>query len=319
MKYIERLRFSDTDSRIVPTDVSARDAFASSISKEDLVDLKCMVCGASELDEFASVERHGLYYPSGVCTKCGHIQQIIYYQQDTIEDFYSHYYRKIYGQQQPSELYDDQLIRGSEILRFVEDEIIKNGDVLEIGCGTGGILTSFRDAGYTVLGYDTDERFLKYGRQFGLELQNKYFTKCTVKKFDFIILSHVFEHIVDVKEFLASVRNSLKDNGKLYVEVPLINNLLHGEYNWNLQCYFQNAHVHHFTPETLSQVLNTADLELVKRIGKNGFLVQKLVNTKSGKFKNYYVQNIEMLEKIEHYFRFKLILKIVRKVKRWWM
>ena len=41
------------------------------------------------------------------------------------------------------------------------------------------------------------------------------------KKFDFIILSHVLEHIYDIKKATAVLKNLLNANGMIYTEVEV--------------------------------------------------------------------------------------------------
>ena len=81
-------------------------------------------------------------------------------------------------------------------------------------------------------------------------------------KFDIIIYSHVFEHILDLKKEIEEIKERLNPNGRLYIEVPGILNL-HGNYRSNLNRYLQNAHTYNFSLTTLCNILKINGFKLV--------------------------------------------------------
>ena len=56
--------------------------------------------------------------------------------------------------------------------------------------------------------------------------------------YDGIILRHVIEHLLNPRELLLKIKNLLKPNGKLYIEVPGLLDILNGKYEFDLKSYF---------------------------------------------------------------------------------
>jgi SAM-dependent methyltransferase len=107
---------------------------------------------------------------------------------------------------------------------------LRAGDrVLEIGCGTGYMITlPLIRAGWDAMGVDTDQASIDYGRGLlaaeGLDPDRlRSVDAATLPgKFDAVILSEVLEHIPDagIGALLATVRGLLAPGGRLLVTVP---------------------------------------------------------------------------------------------------
>ena len=247
--------------------LSSRDNFIRQNCRENVLEKQnCYVCKNTSFDIINEVDRYGFYYPTGICGKCGNVQQSEYYKTDVIIDFYSNYYRKIYGEYDPKEFYLIQrLKKGPRIFNFVKD-IIKPKKVLDVGCGAGGIISVFKDKGCEVLGIDFDEKFLECAKNFKIPVLRGSINQLDEnKKFDLIILNHVLEHIVYPVEFLEKVLKYLNPNGILYIEVPSLEHVRNGGYKYDLLLYWQNAHTIHFNNQTLALVCKRAGLEAVKK------------------------------------------------------
>lgn len=110
--------------------------------------------------------------------------------------------------------------------------------VLEVGCGAGGILAGFKDAGCEVLGLDFDESYLKAAKNNDIPVKRGSLEQLEPNsKFDLIILSHVLEHIVEPLPFLRQLFMYLEDDGLLYIEVPSLNLVDEGGYGTDLMTY----------------------------------------------------------------------------------
>ena len=83
------------------------------------------------------------------------------------------------------------------------------------------------------------------------------------KTFDFIALSHVFEHALDLNEFLSHLKQLLAKDGKVYIAVPDIKRPFELS-----ERFFHMEHTFYFSLRTLKQILE-----------KNGFKIEK-VSTK---------------------------------------
>lgn len=140
-------------------------------------------------------------------------------------------------------------------------------EVLEIGCGAGGMLGPLGRYG-RVTGLDYSQASMRHCRSrgfrrvitaIGSELPFPDHT------FDLIALFDVIEHIPDDRQVLAEVRRVLKPDGKVFISVPAYQFL-----------YSQNDRVvHHlrrYTAGGLARVIRAAGLEAEKITYFNTFL-----------------------------------------------
>ena len=209
-----------------------------------------------------------------------------FYQTDFI-DLHSNYFNN---------LDKDQNKRGQEILSFCKNLISEKCNILEIGCSRGGILSVFKENGFNTVGIDIGEESISYGKSKGLELYNLRsieFSKVTNKKFDLIILSHVFEHFLDIKEELDIIKNLLSKTGLLYIEMPGLK--YHIGVRNVMESFFMSCHVSHFNLTTLDNIMRINDFEMLKG---NEYIrsLYKFNNMVNKEINNCYFENINLLK-----------------------
>lgn len=161
------------------------------------------------------------------------------------------------------EQFRSQVQKGWRIRDFIESYLASEGEdssssriLFEIGSGAGGILLPFKEKGWTVYGCDFDERYLDFGRSHSLNLKQgglEELSELDVKP-DIIILSHILEHIPDLDVFIENLKVLFKDDTILFIEVPGLFDLKY-RYANDFLMYLQNAHLYHFTLETLSTLM----------------------------------------------------------------
>jgi len=99
--------------------------------------------------------------------------------------------------------------------------------LLDIGCGNGDFLANARDAGWEVLGIDTDPKAVAVAKQRGLDVRTGGIDLFAGGSgcFDAITLSHVLEHLHDPRQFIHAVHRLLKPGGVIFVDTPNIQSL----------------------------------------------------------------------------------------------
>lgn len=230
--------------------------------------VKCL-CGADDPHKLAEKDRYGIPITTVICRQCGQVYSKERLDSRSSEIFYTSLYRELYvGKEVADErFFNKQHRRGNRIFSFLEPYRKKSHQhVLEIGCGAGGILFPFLKGGDSVLGIDLGERYLEFGRSFGLELacmSSHVLKEKQPQYYDVIILSHVLEHFSNIENELESIKTLLKDDGLLYIEVPGLFNL-RDSYDCNFLKYLQNAHNYHFNLATLKSALERAGFILIK-------------------------------------------------------
>lgn len=255
--------------RLSETQVSAISDFNNNEDIE-LQQVACVICGSAQFKKVSEKDRYGFYYPTGVCKSCGNVQQFEYYKPKTVQKFYEKYYRRIYGDATPTQLFNGQYVwQGPKVFEFCKDIVHPGASILEIGCGAGGIIKYFAKRGFDVEGIDLDQQYLEFGRSKGLTLfasdLNGFISS---KAYQLVILSHVLEHLTEPQKALEKVRSLLSSDCLLYVEVPSLHSVTK-HYDTDLLRYFQNAHVCHFTEATLSNLMSKAGFSPVR---KNDFI-----------------------------------------------
>ncbi|WP_416305790.1 methyltransferase domain-containing protein [Neptunicella sp. SCSIO 80796] len=250
------------------------------------------LCGQHNFDELARKDRYGLPVITVICRDCGQALTNPRMTQAAYESFYQHEYRWLYvGEVKATErFFAAQYSHGQRIYQYVYEQGVKCQNVLEIGCGAGGILQAFEDEGINSVGVDLGNEYLDFGKSHGLTLFNmssQQLLESHSNSFDLIILSHVFEHFLDIEKELSAVITLLKSDGVLYIEVPGIKNL-RATYECDFLRYLQNAHTYHFSLGTLQNAVVEhgfkmfAGDESVKALFKSNQIKQ--VNTRSNEY-----------------------------------
>jgi SAM-dependent methyltransferase len=132
------------------------------------------------------------------------------------------------------------------ISNFISANIIKT--VLDFGCGGGGLLhklaKKFPDIVF--VGYDVNSNFPS-------DLNNLSFkTELDNECYDFVILSHVIEHIPDVNE-IRRLFDLVNDTGLIYVETP--NPKEYISVNKPQYCYYlDRLHINHFSHQSVMKI-----------------------------------------------------------------
>ena len=96
------------------------------------------------------------------------------------------------------------------------------GYLLDIGCGSGKLLSLARQLGWKTLGIEIDPKASEASRSKGLNIIQGSFNIIDNYKdtFDCIICSHVMEHVHYPNELLMKIKKALKPGGKLLLSSP---------------------------------------------------------------------------------------------------
>ena len=127
--------------------------------------------------------------------------------------------------------------------------------ILDVGFANGELLKMLRDRGYVDLhGLDPSSKCVDSLRDEGLDAQEGSLLDAVVNdKYDFVILSHVLEHIVDLSKAVKVVHSLLNKNGLVYVETPDLRGYeLYKEIPFY---YFDIEHINHFTSDSLVNLM----------------------------------------------------------------
>jgi len=126
------------------------------------------------------------------------------------------------------------------ILKILDESLEnmkKNQQILDIGCGVGTLSLYCASKGLKVTGLDISKtaisKALKTAEKFGLNNLTKFIVKDVESlnfrrnKYDLIICSEIIEHLEEDSKLIKRIFGMLKNNGKIIITVPSINAPLH--------------------------------------------------------------------------------------------
>lgn len=146
------------------------------------------------------------------------------------------------------------LDRHGKIKQFLSGK--KN--VLDVGTGGGEFAYLLKSLGHDLQGIEPNKGYAEYSAaEYGLNLQIGFIQDATLPEqhFDLITIWHVLEHTEDPSLVLRDLRNWLKLDGILVVEVPSIEATCQAP-----KSTFHEAHLYNFNLDTLRKMGEKAGL-----------------------------------------------------------
>lgn len=197
------------------------------------------------------------------CTHCGFVYQNPMLTQDELSVMYGGIYRK--------SMPDESFITKNTLFTDTRADWIEahldvawpgEKSVLDVGCGAGVLLHSFRKRGWQVQGIEPTESYAAFGTQrFAIDIVPGFFSSESFpdSTFHLITLSQVLEHSLDPGMMLRDCRDKLDHDGRLYIGVPTLMrpqrpvhpNTLAGPHLWI------------FSLQTLTTLLHRTGFEIV--------------------------------------------------------
>lgn len=261
---------------------------------------KCECGNDDDFEVLSEKDRYGLSVRTVICPHCGLLMTNPRMTRESYDKFYESEYPLIYRAiTKPDDAYFLKRVEyGNNLVDLIEKMQPVGKDVLEIGCAGGGIVKAFINRGYNGFGVDLSPIYIDYGKQKGINLRCCHSSELVKegKMYDIIILNHVLEHFTDLEKELSIVRKLLRPQGVLFVAVPGIKNLLFS-YDNDFLLFLQNAHIYHFTKDTLIQVLKWHGFDVVYANEKVEALF--CIGEKSTVVQNFYSDIRTFLEKLE--------------------
>lgn len=190
-----------------------------------------------------------------------------YFSEEEILDYYNGEYRKLYSSKEYYTLemnkvfFQRALPEAKTRYERVRAYLSKDDEVLEIGCASGYFLDVIKEHVFSVEGVELDEKNREYCKSIGIDTEKDI--KDFHKKFDKIFIFHVLEHIKEPVSFLNNLKIHLKKGGKLFIEVPSLEDPLLSMYSIPeyRDFYYQMAHLWYFNNNSLSYILNKVGFE----------------------------------------------------------
>ena len=224
----------------------------------------CPVCGAVVRraifrQDFAAVESATPVtgYDVVVCGECGCGYADGIPDQPTFDEYYRGMSKYEYHQRDGAESEFDtrrMAVIADIIVPLIPDQSAR---ILDIGCATGRLLANLRDRGLAnVEGADPSPACaVAAKRLYDIMVHTRTLAElgAASARYDVVILVGVLEHLRDLGEAFAHLRNILNPGGLIYAEVPDATAFA----DWSNAPYqdFSTEHINFFTPASLDNLM----------------------------------------------------------------
>lgn len=236
----------------------------------------CIICGAKERKKLFSQGEWEIF----CCNSCG---LGVLDPQPTKEEIIKLYNQEYFtepgqnGIDPDSKEFAHRLSLESTRIRLVRSQK-RQGTVLDIGCGNAYFLAACQKKGFNVHGLDISDYAVEYATQ-RLKLPVTVGEVDTVtlpeNSFDVITMWHYLEHTENPRNIIKKVTPWLKKDGILVVDVPNYEGT-DAQKDWENWVGWQLPyHLHHFTENSLKQLLTEMGFKVVKTKTYHSEVVKK--------------------------------------------
>ncbi len=148
--------------------------------------------------------------------------------------------------------------------RYIKKYLKDNTMFLEIGIGRGEFLSTLSEKkNLKLFGNEPDKlncdnivRKIKKIKVYNSQFEETKFQE----KFDFIFMSHVLEHFIDIQKIVLKLKTILNDNSYLFIEVP--NNINKTMFN---ESYKNHPHTIEFSEKSLKLLFEKNGFKIIKQ------------------------------------------------------
>lgn len=142
----------------------------------------------------------------------------------------------------------------------------RNGNLLDIGAGTGAFASTMKKNGWCVTALEPDETARTNAKKdFNIDLlPSENLFGLEKESFDAITLWHVLEHVHQLHNYIDQFFSLLKKDGCLIIAVPNYTSFDATEYTEGWAAYDVPRHLYHFSPKSMKLLLTKHNLPIKK-------------------------------------------------------
>ena len=249
----------------------------------------CDTCGITGAPEYMRMADR-LYGVPGTftiakCQSCGLLFTNPRPNLNFIDSLYSNYYNGSVALLGPHNQSISERMKRNPFLRKTYHHVFGNylgevlskarGRVLDIGCGLGTALDDLARLGCEVLGIEPNPDAAKRCKERGLNVECALVEDLNYPEncFDTVILFHVIEHLASPKNILQKIFHILKPSGHVFIWCPNAESYVAKFFGDSWAGWRLPFHLYHFTPKTMSAVIELTCFEIVKLKARTSDLV----------------------------------------------
>ena len=248
----------------------------------------------------SNVDREGWKYTLLACQFCGLIRAEHYWNEASVADFYSNWYRDE-SEADADRLYERQAHRSNFVKTFIDEhspDRVRRLVVFDIGGGAGGLLNSFLgDAKCYLVDYGED--CLRKAESMGIATQAGGINNIDrIAEYpDLVLLSHVLEHFTDVSGKIKALISRLRVGALVYIELPGIDSLSEGRRKHDFLRDIHIPHVFYFSRDVLNNFMHRLGFECLHSNSEIQALYR--YSGRKGELINYHDHVCSLIKKAE--------------------
>ena len=140
-------------------------------------------------------------------------------------------------------------------LKLINSLSTESKTILDIGCGTGDFLKVCKKNNWTTIGIEPDQDAKAIAQTKDLVVKETLLD-LDENKYDIITLWHVLEHVIDLDNYIETLKNKLKDSGTLIIAVPNYKSYDAIHYKQYWAAYDVPRHIWHFSQNSISKLFS---------------------------------------------------------------
>lgn len=220
----------------------------------------CIICNGNNLEPWAKLD----YLEAKKCRDCDMISINPHLNNDGLAKFYENYFSY--------RLDDKDLFEKRKMMYEIDrnwiTRFIDKGIVLDVGCSGGQFLSTFNQKKWERQGVEIDKNAAEHAKkEYGIPVKVGYFPEIKFKeKFDLVMMRGVIEHFSDPISVLKKCAEVLKPGGYLFITAtPAGDSFAFYVYREKWHLFTPLAHLHFFSIDLLTRILNKFGLSLIDR------------------------------------------------------
>jgi SAM-dependent methyltransferase len=155
-----------------------------------------------------------------------------------------------------------------KLIGSLESKLPRDAKIIDVGCNDGKFLSRLKESGFEDLyGLEPTKNMSTLAVSAGFRVYNSYLNMkksdeiiASTGKFDCVVLRQVLEHIENLSDFGSALRNLLKPNGLLVIEVPDSEAWFNGR-DYSLW----EEHISYFDPRSLQFFLRLHEFKIIDK------------------------------------------------------
>jgi 2-polyprenyl-3-methyl-5-hydroxy-6-metoxy-1,4-benzoquinol methylase len=233
----------------------------------------CPVCDKSSFSNYLNVEDYTVSHREFTIQQCNSCYFLFTNPRPSADEIGAYYQSQDYishhdeAKDVMSKIYTS--VRDYTIgqkVKMINEQSLKKGTLLDIGCGTGNFLGAIKENGWKVFGTEPDSGAREVAsKRVGASIFPDIQTDAlNAQKFDVITLWHVLEHIHQLNETLEWLTKHLNENGTIIIAVPNPQSFDASKYGRFWAAYDVPRHLYHFTKGSMKQLLEKHHMYIQK-------------------------------------------------------